>query len=132
MVQLYEVLTVKHLGGQSLVQRDAPIDRAITSFLGCSPFISAALPHRRQPRGGQECRRYCRGPGRTVDDIIAILHHVLCCTGQAQFLLLVPLNLAIIYLDIIQVVPISKRLFVSLGHPKYTGARSKYKSRYVF
>ena len=29
-------------------------------------------------------------------------------------------------------VPISKRLFVGLGHPKYTGARSKYKSRYVF
>ena len=35
-------------------------------------------------------------------------------------------------LVIIQVVPISKRLFVGLGHPKYTGARSKYKSRYVF
>ena len=49
----------------------------------------------------------------------------------AQFLLLVPLNLAIIYLDIIQVVRISKRLFVGLGRPKYTGARSKYKSRYV-
>ena len=29
-------------------------------------------------------------------------------------------------------VPISKQLFVGLGHPKYTGARSKYKSRYVF
>ena len=39
---------------------------------------------------------------------------------------------AIIYSDIIQVVPISKQLFVGLGHPKYTGARSKYKSRYVF
>ena len=45
---------------------------------------------------------------------------------------LVPFNLTIIYSGIIQVVPISKRLFVGLGHPKYTGARSKYKSRYVF
>ena len=39
---------------------------------------------------------------------------------------------AIIYSDIIQVVPISKQLFVGLGHPKYTGARSKYKSRCAF
>jgi len=31
--------------------------------------------------------------------------------------------------SITQVVPISKRLFVGLSHPKYTGARSKYKSR---
>jgi len=31
--------------------------------------------------------------------------------------------------SVTQVVPISKRLFVGLGHPKYTGARSKYKSR---
>jgi len=31
--------------------------------------------------------------------------------------------------SVTQVVPISKQLFVGLGHPKYTGARSKYKSR---
>ena len=36
------------------------------------------------------------------------------------------------YSHIIQAVPISKQLFVGLGHPKYTGARSKYKSRCVF
>ena len=28
-----------------------------------------------------------------------------------------------------QVVPISQQLLVGLGHPKYTGARTKYKSR---
>ena len=85
MVQLYEVLTLKHLGGQSLVQRDAPIDRAITSFLGRGSLIFAALPHRCQPKGGQECRRHCRGSRRTVDDIFAILHYVLCDAGLAQF-----------------------------------------------
>ena len=85
MVQLYEVLTVKHLGGQSLVQRDASINRAITSLLGRGPFILAALPHRCQSRGGQKGCRYCRGLGRTVDDNFAILHHVLCDAGLAQF-----------------------------------------------
>ena len=34
--------------------------------------------------------------------------------------------------SVTQVAPISKRLFGGLGHPKYTGARSKYKSRCVF
>ena len=29
-------------------------------------------------------------------------------------------------------VPIAQQLLVSLGHPKYTGARSKYKSRFGF
>ena len=85
MVQLYEVFTVKHLGGQSLVQRDAPIDRAITSFLGRGSLILAALPYRCQPRGGQERCRHCRRLGRIVDDITAILHHVLCDAGLAQF-----------------------------------------------
>ena len=85
MALLNEIFTENHLGGQSPVQRDAPIDRAITSFLGRGSFILAALPHRRQPRGGQERCRYCRGLGRTVDDIFAILHHVLCDAGLAQF-----------------------------------------------
>ena len=85
IVQLNDVLTLKLQGGQSPVQRDAPIDRAITSFLGRSSFILAALPHRRQPRGGQECRRYCRGLGRTVDNIPAILHHVLSVAGLDGF-----------------------------------------------
>jgi len=31
--------------------------------------------------------------------------------------------------SVTQVAPISKQLFVGLGHPKYNGARSKYKSR---
>ena len=31
-----------------------------------------------------------------------------------------------------QVVPISQQLLVGLGHPKYTGARTKYKSRFDF
>ena len=31
-----------------------------------------------------------------------------------------------------QVVPISQQLLVGLGHPKYTGARTKYKSRLDF
>ena len=85
MVQLNEVKTVKRKGGQSPVQRDAPIDRAITFFLGRGSLVLAALPHRCQPRGGQECRRHCRGSRRTVDDIFAILHYVLCDAGLAQF-----------------------------------------------
>ena len=60
MVQLNEVKTVKHKGGQSPLQRDAPIDCAITPFLGRGSLVLAALPHRCQPREGQECCRYCR------------------------------------------------------------------------
>ena len=85
MVQVNEVLTVKYQGGQSLVQRVAPIDRAIASFFGRGSFILASLPHRCQPRGGQERCRYCRGLGRTVLDFFAILHHVLCDAGLARF-----------------------------------------------
>ena len=133
MVQLNVVLTVKHLRWtvtcttrRTHRSRHHFSPRLQSFHLCCSTTL--LLPTQRRTGMSPLLPWTWTSSGRHHCNFTpcTLLHRLV-----AQFLLLVPLNLAIIYLDIIQVVRISKRLFVGLGHPKYTGARSKYKSRYV-
>ena len=74
--------------------------------------------------------------GADVDRVFAILLYLHPFRGVLFSLFLqVQINTGgsyIVSYFTMQVVPISQQLLVGLGHPKYTGARTKYKSRFDF